>query len=108
MNFDNFISVTCILCWHIGNFKFAFRYANTKCKVTLTCNMPNRLRPTCMTNTIGIMRREILQNIPEFCNQKIIQNHRKYEKYIQQKYAEVLCKKRQKLQTRTQEQQNRI
>jgi len=28
MNFDNFISVTCILCWHIGNFKFAFRYEN--------------------------------------------------------------------------------
>jgi len=24
MNFDNFIGVTCILCWHIGNFKFAF------------------------------------------------------------------------------------
>jgi hypothetical protein len=26
MNFDNFRDVTCILCWHIGNFKFAFRY----------------------------------------------------------------------------------
>jgi len=29
MNFDNLISVTCILCWHIGNFKFAFRYENS-------------------------------------------------------------------------------
>jgi len=28
MNFDNFIGVTCIFCWHIGNFKFAFRYEN--------------------------------------------------------------------------------
>jgi hypothetical protein len=28
MNFDNFTGVTCILCWHIGNFKFAFRYEN--------------------------------------------------------------------------------
>jgi len=28
MNFDNFISVTRILCWHIGSFKFAFRYEN--------------------------------------------------------------------------------
>jgi hypothetical protein len=28
MNFDNFIDVTCILCWHIGNFKFVFRYKN--------------------------------------------------------------------------------
>jgi len=26
MNFDNFIGVTSILCWYIGNFKFAFRY----------------------------------------------------------------------------------
>jgi len=29
MNFDNFIRVTCILCWHIGNFKFTFRYENS-------------------------------------------------------------------------------
>jgi len=28
MNFDNFIGVTCILYWHIENFKFAFRYKN--------------------------------------------------------------------------------
>jgi hypothetical protein len=28
MNFDNSIGVTCILCSHIGNFKFAFRYKN--------------------------------------------------------------------------------
>jgi hypothetical protein len=28
MNFYNIISVTCILCWHIGHFKFAFRYKN--------------------------------------------------------------------------------
>jgi len=28
MNFDNFISVTCILCWNIGNCKIAFRYKN--------------------------------------------------------------------------------
>ena len=28
MNFYNFINVTCILCWHIGNFKFSFRYEN--------------------------------------------------------------------------------
>jgi hypothetical protein len=30
MNFNNFISVTYILCWHIGNFKFAFRYENVE------------------------------------------------------------------------------
>jgi hypothetical protein len=60
---------------------------------THMCNMPSRLRTMCMTNTIGIMRRERLQNIPKFCNQKIIQNHRKYEKHIQQKYLDVLCKK---------------
>jgi predicted RNA-binding Zn-ribbon protein involved in translation (DUF1610 family) len=24
INFYNFVSVTCILCWHIENFKFAF------------------------------------------------------------------------------------
>ena len=23
INFDTFVSVTCILCWHSGNFKFA-------------------------------------------------------------------------------------
>jgi len=28
INFDNFIGVTCILCWDIENFKFAFRYEN--------------------------------------------------------------------------------
>jgi len=28
MNFDNIISLTCILCWHIENSKFAFRYKN--------------------------------------------------------------------------------
>jgi hypothetical protein len=28
INFDNFIGETCILCWHIGNFKFEFRYKN--------------------------------------------------------------------------------
>ena len=26
INFDNFISATCILCWHTENYKFAFRY----------------------------------------------------------------------------------
>jgi hypothetical protein len=25
-NFNNIISVTCILCWHIRNFKFEFTY----------------------------------------------------------------------------------
>jgi len=28
MNFDNFIGVICILCWHIGKYKFAFSYEN--------------------------------------------------------------------------------
>jgi hypothetical protein len=28
IKFDNFISVTRILCWNIGNFKFAFRSEN--------------------------------------------------------------------------------
>jgi hypothetical protein len=28
MNFNNFLSVTCISCWHIGNLKFAIRYEN--------------------------------------------------------------------------------
>jgi len=28
INFDNFIGVTCILCWNISNFEFAFRYKN--------------------------------------------------------------------------------
>ena len=27
MNFNNFISVTYI-CWHVGNFKLAFRHKN--------------------------------------------------------------------------------
>jgi len=63
------------------------------CIHTHMCNIPSRLRPTCMTKTIGIMRRERLQNIPDFCNQKIIQNHRKYEKHVQQKYPDVLCQK---------------
>jgi hypothetical protein len=29
MNFDNFIGVTWILCWHIGDFEFAFRCGNS-------------------------------------------------------------------------------
>ena len=28
MKSDNFLGVTCILCQHIGNFKFEFRYEN--------------------------------------------------------------------------------
>jgi len=38
MNFDNFISVTCILCWNIGNFKFAFRYENANLKFPICQN----------------------------------------------------------------------
>ena len=26
MNFDNFIGVTCILCWNISNFKLIFQH----------------------------------------------------------------------------------
>jgi len=34
MNFDNFISVTCILCWHIGSFMFSFWYENGSASCT--------------------------------------------------------------------------
>jgi hypothetical protein len=94
MNFDNFIDVTCILHWHIGNFKFAFRYKNWLSKLhALTTGRlylqnslvtAHSLRPTCAVaiGVTGILHWHNANLIFPICKCKMQVTHIKLSKFI--------------------------